>query len=73
MTLSDSSGLSVGDDFGSDGWEFESLRARRVSAGQKGFWVVGACSLSRFENKIENIGVRLRPNSASKAAEILCS
>jgi transposase-like protein len=29
----DSSGLWFGDDFGSDGWEFESLRARKVSAG----------------------------------------
>jgi hypothetical protein len=34
VTLSDCSGLWFGDDFGSDGWEFESLRARRVSAGQ---------------------------------------
>jgi hypothetical protein len=25
----------------------------------------------RFENKIENIGVRLRPNPAWKAAEVL--
>jgi hypothetical protein len=29
VTLADSSGLWFGDDFGSDGWEFESLRARR--------------------------------------------
>ncbi len=33
VTPPDSSGLWFGDDFGSDGWEFESLRARRVSAG----------------------------------------
>jgi hypothetical protein len=30
VSLSDSNGLWVGDDFGSDGWEFESLRARYI-------------------------------------------
>jgi hypothetical protein len=29
--------VAVKSAFGSDGWEFESLRAHRVSAGQRGF------------------------------------